>query len=272
MIKEGKIYIYEWYFFESGKYYIGQSDNVVNRIKTELRVAYDEKSRGYNFALSRAIRKHGKNYCVRIIDVVPDRKAADELEKWYIASRNSFGKCGYNLTSGGTNNKQVSRETRKKMSIAASGERNAMFGKNHSEESRRQMSVASSGENNGMFGKKHTEETKKTMALAKQKLVVRLGLDGSFIKLYASLRAASEEGFNLGHISSVCVGRLKKHKGYKWEHYSMEKYGTYEVYKNTKTGELLRIPHGQEGIEKRADANDWVKLDHDPEVQQDEHL
>ena len=47
----------------------------------------------------------------------------------------------------------------------------------------------------------------------------------------------------------------------------MEKYGTYEVYKNKLTGKLLRIPHGEE-LEKQAglNSNEWKKLDNDPEV------
>jgi hypothetical protein len=55
----------------------------------------------------------------------------------------------------------------------------------------------------------------------------------------------------------------------------MEKYGTYEVYKNKITGELLRIPTGVSAppeFEKQAGAGEWEKLDYDPEVKQNEYL
>jgi cell division septation protein DedD len=43
----------------------------------------------------------------------------------------------------------------------------------------------------------------------------------------------------------------------------MEKYSTYTVYENTLTGELKRIPVGEE-LEKSA-ADEWRELDYDPE-------
>lgn len=78
----------------------------------------------------------------------------------------------------------LSEETRKKLSIANSGERNHMFGKHHSGESRKKMSekqklrapisdetrkklsMSRSGKKNHMFGKHHSEETKKKCAAA----------------------------------------------------------------------------------------------------------
>ncbi len=47
----------------------------------------------------------------------------------------------------------------------------------------------------------------------------------------------------------------------------MEKYGTYTVYENIKTGEIKRVPVQEEtSIEKIGeDVNLWKKLDSDPE-------
>jgi len=48
----------------------------------------------------------------------------------------------------------------------------------------------------------------------------------------------------------------------------MEKYGTYRVYKNTRTGELLRVPVGNDhppDFEKQASEGKWEELDKDPE-------
>ena len=52
----------------------------------------------------------------------------------------------------------------------------------------------------------------------------------------------------------------------------MEKYGTYDVYKNKQTGELRRIPHTNDNmLEKSAGLNsdEWEKLNNDPEDQCD---
>lgn len=51
----------------------------------------------------------------------------------------------------------------------------------------------------------------------------------------------------------------------------MEKYSTYDVYRNRKTDEIIRIPFSQEGkkskkgLEKIASDEDWEKLDEDPQ-------
>ena len=51
----------------------------------------------------------------------------------------------------------------------------------------------------------------------------------------------------------------------------IEKYGTYDVYKNVQTGEIKRVPAGQEledELEKTGEAlADWEALDHDPEME-----
>ncbi len=46
----------------------------------------------------------------------------------------------------------------------------------------------------------------------------------------------------------------------------MEKYATYQVFKNIVTGELKRIPlDNTEGIEKLGADTEWIELDYDPE-------
>lgn len=56
----------------------------------------------------------------------------------------------------------------------------------------------------------------------------------------------------------------------------MEKYGTYEVFKNKKTGEILREPFKglkeDTPMEKKAkkEDNDWIKLEEDPKKEENE--
>ncbi len=51
----------------------------------------------------------------------------------------------------------------------------------------------------------------------------------------------------------------------------MEKYGTYDVYKNEKTDEIIRVPFTQKeekpkkDLEKVASDKDWKKLKEDPQ-------
>ncbi len=68
--------------------------------------------------------------------------------------------------------KNMSAETRRKMSKARTGEKHPMFGKKHSDTSRRKMSEAQTmygrtGEKNPFFGKKHSAETRKKMSEAR---------------------------------------------------------------------------------------------------------
>ena len=45
----------------------------------------------------------------------------------------------------------------------------------------------------------------------------------------------------------------------------MEKYGTYKVYKNKTTGEILRVLVDSEEFQKVAtDLSAWIELDEDP--------
>lgn len=62
-------------------------------------------------------------------------------------------------------------ETRRKLSVAAKGENNPMFGKQHTKDSIMKMSEVKKGkyvgENNPMFGKHHSELSIKKMSIAK---------------------------------------------------------------------------------------------------------
>lgn len=68
---------------------------------------------------------------------------------------------------------KASEETKKKMSESHkgifAGDNHPMYGKNLSEETKKKISIANSGENNGFYGKCHTEETKKKMRESQRK-------------------------------------------------------------------------------------------------------
>lgn len=58
--------------------------------------------------------------------------------------------------------------------------------------------------------------------LANSKSVVRINPSNpNDIKIYESPTFAKKtEGYNQGHISAVCLGKRKYHKGYKWMYLS----------------------------------------------------
>ena len=91
----------------NGKYYIGQSVCIRNRLKQHLsrsRNNYDP-----NIALHRHWKKYGLvNFELIILEsFIPDMpqeeliKRLDDLEKHYIERYNSYGSTGYNCTYGG---------------------------------------------------------------------------------------------------------------------------------------------------------------------------
>ncbi len=51
----------------------------------------------------------------------------------------------------------------------------------------------------------------------------------------------------------------------------MEKYGTYSVYKDLESGEIIRIRPDQE-LEKSAKTSNLQKLEHDPEDENGERV
>lgn len=76
----------------------------------------------------------------------------------------------YNIapTAGSCLGRPCSLETRKKMSKAASGDRNANYGKSPSAETRRRQSVALSGERGPNYGKQFGVEWRKRLSEAKK--------------------------------------------------------------------------------------------------------
>lgn len=50
----------------------------------------------------------------------------------------------------------------------------------------------------------------------------------------------------------------------------MEKYATYNVYQHKITGQIKRVPVGQEKeLEKLASSLEWQQLDYDPELKEE---
>lgn len=112
------IYIYMHKNIINNKVYIGQTNNLKNR--------WGNNGRGYkpkNEHSSRfwnAIVKYGwDNFEHIILEECENREIANEREKYYIQLYNSYDEsCGYNLTTGGTDNYKIKRTLKEKGEVS----------------------------------------------------------------------------------------------------------------------------------------------------------
>lgn len=105
-----KVFIYKIYFPESGKCYVGQTDNIKRRMMQHLNGA---KSRT-NSLVHRALLKYD-DWEVVNLHTCQSRDEANCAEIEEVRNFNSVSPNGYNLNSGGAANKP-SEETRRKVS------------------------------------------------------------------------------------------------------------------------------------------------------------
>jgi group I intron endonuclease len=133
----------------------------------------DDGYMGSSKILGEAMQETPEVFTKTIIDTFPTREIANTNEQWlhetYDVARNSMF---YNLCIAPKKFNMCGRthslETRKKMSLSKSGEKNPFYGKKLSEKTRAKMSEARSGKKHPFYGKKHSEETLKKMSDVKK--------------------------------------------------------------------------------------------------------
>ena len=207
----------------NGKKYIGQSINISTRWKQHKKELNNNIH--FNEYLQRAWNKYGEDkfkfYVVQFCDI---NKLDDEEVRYIALYKTLDRKYGYNLTSGGSCNKEYSTETRMKISKSLKGhavsiESRAKISKNHADVS---------GENNGMYGKRHSDEAKQNVSNAnKGKISHRRNMCNVYcIELDKIFNDATEAGKILGLDSSgilkCCRGERKTCGGYHWEFINLE--------------------------------------------------
>lgn len=203
------IYKYEW---DDGSVYIGQSHIGANRYGRIS--AYKTSPKVYRKM------KSNPNFSKEILRDCLTELEVDDFEKYYIKQYNSLSDDnpkGLNLDSGGSKNKTVSLETRKKHS-----EKN--YFKNNPDKSIRLY-----GERNPFYNQKHTDESKKKMSEnhfdvsgsnnPRARAVIQYDLDNNFIKTYPSGKTASDEtGIGRRSINDCCRGVQKTAGGFIWRY------------------------------------------------------
>jgi group I intron endonuclease len=153
--------------------------------------------------LKRAIDKYGWNNIIIITNKVPNEQLNDQ-EEFLISSMRTLSPCGYNLREGGSRGKD-SLETRARKS-------EAMKEVMKSEDTKKKISIGVSGEKNSNFGKlggKHQSSKK----------IYQYSLDGMFIKEYGGAREAARcIGGLQSNISSCARGSIHKSYGFIWKY------------------------------------------------------
>lgn len=204
------------------------------------------KGEGYknNIYFYRAIKKYGWDnfYHIVLFDNLK-KQEAEEIEIELIAYHNSTNpQFGYNLESGGNLNKEISTESRMKMSLAKkdkySGKNHPNYGKKLSKEHKQKISKTrirlglSKGKNNPRYGLtfSHSKETKqkisKSLSGENNPMYGKKGKYSPYhkeiictntLKIYNSAKEAGEI-LNLfsNLITRVCKGKQSQTGGYKF--------------------------------------------------------
>ncbi len=207
----------------NNKKYIGQSVDIDNRWrhhKNEL-----NSNTHFNDYLQKSWNKYGEdNFTFYVLELC-DVSQLDCREVYYIDLYETLHRSkGYNLTSGGTDNKVYSDETRRKIS-------NALKGHEVSMESRIKISenhADVSGSKNGMYGRQHSEEAKQKVSQAnKGKISARRNRCSVYcVELGRMFEDATTAGkiLNLdsGAILKCCRGERKTCGNYHWEFINLE--------------------------------------------------
>ena len=207
----------------NNKKYIGQSIDIDNRWRHHIGEL--NSNTHFNDYLQKAWNKYGKdNFHFYVLEFC-DADKLDNLEVYYISLYQTLNRDkGYNLISGGTNNKVYSDETRMKIS-------NALKGHMVSLESRIKISenhADVSGSNNGMYGRHHSEEAKQRVSQAnKGKVSARrnhcnvycVDLDKTFDD---ATTAGKILNLDSGAILMCCRGERKTCGGYHWKFINLE--------------------------------------------------
>ena len=205
------------------KKYIGQSINIPCRWqkhKSEL-----NNNNHFNDYLQKSWNKYGsdnfKFYVLEFCDV----DKLDEREIYYIDFYKTLDRnMGYNLTSGGSNNKNYSVETCEKISKALKGHEVSSETKKKVSENHANVR----GKNNPMYGKNHTQEVKDKISRINKgrKSVKRNTTPVYCVELNKTFEDAATAGkeFNIDSsaILKCCRGERKTCGGYQWNFLNLE--------------------------------------------------
>ena len=154
MAQDGKCGIYGFRNSLNRKWYIGQSVNIKERIrshKAALNAGYHN-----NEHLLRAWKKYGEiSFEILVLEECHQDMLDIRETAWISYYKSTIREFGYNLLSGGGGLKRHSEESKKKLSLKTKGRK----GKPMSEETKKKLSLINKG-------RKHSEESKRKISEA----------------------------------------------------------------------------------------------------------
>ena len=206
----------------SGKIYIGQSINLINRFNK-----YKSNSAKGQSYLDKALKKYGfENFKIEMLFITNKKykhikTMLNALEIYSIKKYDSINpEKGYNLTKGGDGvlGRKTTDETKLKISIANKGLKRtdkqkeimslACIGRVVSSETKNKIS-------NTMKSKIRTEEHKKNNGLANRIPIIQYSKSGEYIKEWTgAIEIEKELNINRSNICAVCKGNRKTTGGY----------------------------------------------------------
>ena len=181
----------------NGKLYIGQTTDILkNRF-----MDHKKPSNNRHPALFAAMNKHGReNFTIHELDKANSLEELNLLEPYYIDKFNTLAPNGYNLQSGGGNQRPCD-EVRKRMSAWQMGSGNHQFGKHKTEEQKERISKSLKALNR-KWSDKYKERWSKARNKEKVQIICSNGIT------YESLNAASR-ALNISYeqIRDASLGR-----------------------------------------------------------------
>jgi len=195
MAQDGKCGIYGFRNSINGKWYIGQSVNIKERIrahKSALNAGYHN-----NEHFLRAWKKYGEAFFDVLILEECNQDMLDTRETAWIAyHKSTIREFGYNLLSGGGGLKKHSEESKRKLSLKTKGRK----GKPLSEETKIKLSLINKG-------KKHTPDAIRKIAIASQNMTPesREKIKRNLIEIYKDPERRKKQ-------SEYAKKRWEKHK------------------------------------------------------------
>jgi len=195
MAQDGMCGIYGFRNSINGKWYIGQSVNIKERIRAHKAALNSSYHNNEHFL--RAWKKYGESSFDVLILEECNQDMLDKRETaWIGYYKSNIREFGYNLLSGGGNLKRHSDESKRKLSIKLKGRK----GKPLSEETKRKLSQINKG-------KKHTPEAIRKISLASQNMTSesREKIKRNLIEIYKDPERRKKQ-------SEYAKKRWEKHK------------------------------------------------------------
>lgn len=204
----------------TGKIYIGQSWNILNRLKSYSSLHYEAQPKIFN-----SIKKHGwENHTVEVLEIInePSQHKLDDREIYWINHYRTHNFKMLNLRSGGSRGLH-SPESKIKISKSLMGINHPMFGKKQTLEFIQKRTSKNIGKKRSLKTRKIQSDIRLGIRLTEQhkinlsQPIIQYSINNEFIREWTSIKLASNK-LQINNISAVCRNLRKTAGGYIWKY------------------------------------------------------